>query len=48
MIAGFKLNIPILGTVAHSFITAFESLSDVAEVTINGVKIKSKAKQYFE
>lgn len=46
MIAGFKFNIPISGTVAHSFITSFNNLEDVKEQNINGVSLKERALHY--
>lgn len=38
VLAGFKFGVPILGTIAHSFIMAFECEEDVANSKILTLK----------
>lgn len=42
MIAGMKLGIPITGTIAHSYVTSFNSLDEVKES-----EFKQKAIHYW-
>ena len=40
LLAGMKLNIKVVGTMAHSFVTSFNSLNDIEEFQINNVNMK--------
>lgn len=46
VLAGYKFGIPISGTMAHSFVTSYNSLEQIKEYEINGVNIKETALQY--
>jgi len=48
LIAGFKFNIPISGTMGHSFISSYKDISEVTEFKINNVPIKKTALQYIK
>ncbi|KAL4502351.1 hypothetical protein ABPG72_011938 [Tetrahymena utriculariae] len=46
VLAGYKFGIPISGTMAHSYITSYNSLEQIKEFEINGVQIMQTALQY--
>lgn len=48
MLAGMFYDIPISGTIAHSFVTSFHELNDVKSVEINGINIKLRAIEYLK
>lgn len=48
LVAGFKYDIPISGTVAHSFVTSFTEMADVEGIVLNGINIKDKANEYLK
>jgi hypothetical protein len=42
--AGYKVNIPIEGTMAHSFVTSFSSLDDIKDdLLINDINLKERS-----
>lgn len=48
VLAGMKLGIPVVGTMAHSFVTSYSDLSSISEemTILNGVNLKATALKY--